>query len=87
MALLIGKMSERDSREDVRKAFRQYRPADAAAGSAARISFEDLKRVAAELGEQLTDEELQEMISAADTNKDGCVDADEFWTVLKRGLP
>lgn len=35
----------------------------------------------------MTDEELHEMISAADADKDGLVDADEFWRVLKRGLP
>ena len=35
------------------------------------ISFKNLKRVAKELGENLTDEEIQEMIDEADRNGDG----------------
>jgi Ca2+-binding EF-hand superfamily protein len=35
----------------------------------------------------MTDEEILEMIHAADVDKNGAVDADEFWKVLKRGLP
>ena len=33
---------------------------------AGKISFRNLKRVARELGENMTDEELQEMINKAD---------------------
>jgi hypothetical protein len=36
-----------------------------------RITFKNLKRVAKELGENLTDEEIQEMIDEADRNGDG----------------
>ena len=36
-----------------------------------KISFKNLKRVARELGENLTDEELQEMIDEADKDGDG----------------
>lgn len=35
----------------------------------------------------MTDEELREMVSAADTDHDEQVSADEFWRVIKRGLP
>ena len=38
---------------------------------AGRITFKNLKRVAKELGENLTDEEIQEMIDEADRNGDG----------------
>merc|ERR1712157_630395 len=36
-----------------------------------KISFKNLKRVAKELGERMTDEELQEMIDEADRDGDG----------------
>ena len=48
------------------------------------ISFRNLKRVANELGENLTDEELQEMIEEADRNGDGMIDEDEFFRVMKK---
>ncbi|KAG8463096.1 hypothetical protein KFE25_011093 [Diacronema lutheri] len=97
LELLVVKMSERDSRDDVRKAFRQFTGAAsgghdggggaAGVGTARGITFADLKRVATELGESMTDEELREMVSAADTDHDEQVSADEFWRVIKRGLP
>ena len=48
------------------------------------ISFRNLKRVATELGENLTDEELQEMIDEADRDGDGLINEDEFFRVMKK---
>ena len=42
-----------------------------------KISFKNLKRVAKELGERMTDEELQEMIDEADRDGDGEVNEEE----------
>jgi len=46
------------------------------------ITFANLKRVSHELGEDLTDEELQEMIDEADKDGDGEVDEGEFITLM-----
>jgi centrin-1 len=35
-------------------------------------------------GENLTDEELQEMIDEADRNGDGQIDPDEFYRIMKK---
>ncbi|KAG8144474.1 hypothetical protein E2320_012982, partial [Naja naja] len=49
-----------------------------------KISFKNLKRVAKELGENLTDEELQEMIDEADRDGDGEVNEQEFLRIMKK---
>ena len=52
--LMSTKMSEKDTKEEILKAFKLFDDDDTG-----KISFENLKRVAHELGENLTDEELQ----------------------------
>lgn len=52
--------------------------------NAGKISFKNLKRVAKELGERMTDEELQEMIDEADRDGDGEVNEEEFLRIMKK---
>lgn len=77
--LMTLKMGESDTKEEILKAFRLFD--DDCTG---KISFNNLKRVARELGEHLNDEELKEMISEADLNGDGEVDEEEFLKIIKR---
>lgn len=49
-----------------------------------KISFKNLKRVARELGENLTDEELHEMIDEADRDGDGEINQEEFLRIMKK---
>ena len=49
-----------------------------------KITFRNLKRVAKELGENMTDEELQEMIDEADRDGDGEIDESEFLRIMVR---
>ena len=46
------------------------------------ISPEELRHVMANLGENLKDDEIDEMIKEADKNGDGKVDYDEFVTMM-----
>ncbi len=48
-----------------------------------KITFENLKRVAGELGETMGDDELQEMIDEADRDGDGAINEEDFLTMMK----
>ena len=49
-----------------------------------KISFRNLARVAEELGENIDDEELQDMINQADRDGDGEINIDEFYRIMKK---
>jgi len=79
LTLMTQKMSEKDSKEEILKAFRLFDD-----DTTGKISFKNLKRVAKELGENLTDEELQEMIDEADRDGDGEINEAEFLKIMKK---
>ena len=63
--IMITKMSEKDSVAELEKAFLLFD-----LDSDEKISFDDLKQVAKELNENMTDEELREMLAAGGSSKD-----------------
>lgn len=79
LAMMTTKMGERDSREEMLKAFRLFDDDESG-----KISFKNLKRVAMELGEIISDEELQEMIDEADRDGDGEVSQEEFIRIMEK---
>merc|ERR1719506_508911 len=66
LEMMTGKMGEKDSREDIEKVFKLFDD-----DNTNKISFRNLARVAEELGENIDDEELQDMINQADRDGDG----------------
>merc|ERR1712184_128767 len=66
LSMMTGKMGEKDSREDIEKVFKLFDD-----DNTNKISFRNLARVAEELGENIDDEELQDMINQADRDGDG----------------
>ena len=77
--LMTVKMAERDPMEEMMKAFRLFDEDDTG-----KISFKNLKRVAKELGENMSDEEIQEMIDEADRDGDGEISDEEFFRIMKK---
>ena len=83
MTMMSQKILNRDPKDEILKAFRLFDDDETG-----KISFKNLKRVAQELGENMTDEELQEMIDEADRDGDGEVNEEEFFRIMKRrGFP
>jgi len=81
--MMTAKMSDRDTREDLEKVFRLFLGDD---DRADKITIKHLKRVARELNENMSDEELQEMITRADLNKDQGVDFEEFYQIMTKKI-
>lgn len=77
--IMSMKMLEKDPKEEVLRAFRLFDDDETG-----KISFKNLKRVARELGENLTDEELQEMIDEADRDGDGEISQEEFMRIMRK---
>merc|ERR1712086_744075 len=63
--MMTGKMGEKDTREDIEKVFKLFDD-----DSTGKISLRNLRRVAQELGENIDEEELQDMINQADRDGD-----------------
>ena len=78
--IMITKMSEKDSQQELDKAFELF---DLNKDGA--ISFDELKEVAKELGEDMTDEELREMRAGANKgDKNGSVNRTGFYNILNK---
>lgn len=64
--LVTDRILDRDPKEEVLKAFKLFDDDESG-----KISLRNLRRVARELGENVTDEELRSMINEFDTDGDG----------------
>jgi centrin-3 len=69
----------RDPEAEMRKAFALFDE-----GGTGRIALPAMRRVAAELGEALSDEEMQAMISEFDLDGDGAISEDEFVAIMRQ---
>ena len=49
-----------------------------------KIGIKDLRRACRQLGEALTDDELFEMINAADKDQDGMVTKEDFYEIVTK---
>jgi centrin-1 len=77
--MLTSKIGDSDSREDINKVFNLFD-----VDGKGRITLRDLKRVAKELGETLTDAELLEMIERADKDGDSEITMEDFAAIMMR---
>ncbi|CAL9731157.1 cell division control protein 31 [Monosporozyma unispora] len=64
---------DRDPMDEIRRAFKLFDE-----DGTGKISLKNLKKVAQELGENLTDQELRAMIEEFDLDGDGEINEDEF---------
>ena len=79
--LMTKKVNDKDTRANINKVFALYD--DERTGF---ISVKNLRRVAQDLGENVSEEELNELIVRADVDQDGLVSEEEFYTIITRPM-
>lgn len=80
--LLTARIAAKDSKESLSRVFALFD--DAKTGF---ISVKNLRQVAKEVGENIDDAELMEMIERADLDNDGLISQQEFYAIMtKRSL-
>jgi centrin-1 len=72
-------LRNKDSREEIAKIFKLFDE-----DNTGRISFKNLKKISQEIGENLNDDELHDMIAEADRTGDGLITFDDFYRVMKK---
>lgn len=77
--LVTDRILDRDPKEEVLKAFKLFDDDESG-----KISLRNLRRVARELGENVTDEELRSMIDEFDTDGDGESESQSIFYVISQ---
>merc|ERR1712185_313083 len=79
LKMMTNKILNKDPKDDMVKAFKLFD--DDQTGT---VSFKNLKRVAKETNQLLTDDELQEMLNDADKDGDGVLNEEEWLIMMKK---
>merc|ERR1719261_1828833 len=77
--IMCQRYASQDPMEEIRKAFELFDE-----DKRGKISFRNLKRIARDLGERLSDEELRGMIDEFDKDQDGEINEEEFISIMKQ---
>merc|ERR1712125_20071 len=77
--IMVQRYAAQDPMDEIRKAFQLFDE-----DKSGKISFRNLKRIARDLGEKLTDDELRGMIDEFDQDQDGEINEEEFVTLMKQ---
>jgi Ca2+-binding protein (EF-Hand superfamily) len=79
MTMKVG--GDTESREDIKKIFDLFDD-----DKTGYITIQNLKRVAKDLGEEMSDAELLEMIERADSDHDGQICFEDFYSIMTKKI-
>merc|ERR1712159_918753 len=77
--MMAEKMNQKDGKEEMMKGFKLFDD-----DNTGKISFKNFQRVAKELGENLSDAELKEILAEAVEDGDGEINEAEFLAVMEK---
>ena len=79
MKIISPLLGDRYSKQEIGKVFKLF-DLDKSQG----ISFQNLKQISIEIGENIEEEELYEMFEEADRDNDGVINVKEFYRVMRQ---
>ena len=79
LAMMTAKISSKNSRAEIETVWKLFD-----LDRTGEVSLENMKQVAADLGEEASPAELQEMVMRADLDKDGSFTFDDFYAVMTK---
>ena len=79
MDVMIDKNEEKDPEMEIRKAFKVL-----CEDGTDKITLKSLSKICADLGEKISEEELQEMITEADKDQDDEVGEEDFIKIMQK---
>ena len=77
--MMTARISDRNTKDDLKRVFNLFDD-----NRTGEIRVENLKRVARELGEEISEEELKEIVQRADLDGDSKLTFDDFYNVMTR---
>ena len=77
--MMTARISDTNTKEDLERVFKLFDE-----DRSGEITVDNLKRVAKELGEDIPEEELNEIILRADLDGDGKLSFDDFYAVITK---
>lgn len=78
-SVMSKNLEDRYSRNEIKKIFDLFDE-----NKSQKINFQNLRTIADEIGEAITDDELNEIIEEADKDGDGELNFQEFYNIMKR---
>ena len=75
--LATAKLSDKENRADIMKVFNSFD-----VNRSGKFTTLELKKVAKDIGEDLTEEEIEHMFKKADLDDDGFVTAEDFYNIM-----
>merc|ERR1739838_145513 len=77
--VMTAKLSDKNTKEEIDRVFKLFDK-----DRNGTLESDDLSRVCKELGEDMSEEDIREVITRMDVNGDGVVDLDDFYNVICR---
>ena len=77
--MMTARISDKNSRDDIERVFKLFD-----SNRRGEITLEDMKRVAKELGEDISEKELSEIIQRADLDNDSKLTFEDFYQVMTK---